>query len=336
MNAPIAVSNGKPPTVISTFAGCGGSSLGYHQAGFHELLVVEWDNHAVETFKANFPEVNVYHGDIANLSVEDCLSRAGLKPGELDLFDGSPPCQGFSIVARAKAGKAQHRDPRNKLFEEFCRLLKGLQPKTFVMENVTGLIAGDNRQTYLEILRQLRACGYRVKGEVLNAKFYGVPQARRRVIIIGVREDFWKEPSHPSPQTKPMTASEAIKDLPLDEIIHFKRGTLRKLWALTKPGNNFQKAHPNNNAFNQHKAHPDKPFTTILRSCGINGGNGQAHWDVPGQLSIRMVKRACGFPDDFILPGKFTQQWARLGNSVPPPLTKAIALHIKTEILAHV
>ena len=86
------------PTVISTFAGCGGSSLGYQMAGYRELLAVEWDDNAVETFRLNFPDVPVYHGDIAALSVEECLSLAGLKSGELDVFDGSPPCQGFSTA----------------------------------------------------------------------------------------------------------------------------------------------------------------------------------------------------------------------------------------------
>ena len=84
------------PTVISTFAGGGGSLTGYMMAGFHDLLAVEWDNNAVETLRLNWPELDIYHGDIAKLSVEEVLQRTGLKPGELDILDGSPPCQGFS------------------------------------------------------------------------------------------------------------------------------------------------------------------------------------------------------------------------------------------------
>ena len=84
------------PTVISLFAGCGGSSLGYSMAGFKELLAVEWDNNAVETFKLNFSDIPVFHGDIAKCSVDWVLQTTGLKPGELDILDGSPPCQGFS------------------------------------------------------------------------------------------------------------------------------------------------------------------------------------------------------------------------------------------------
>ena len=120
------------PTVISTFAGAGGSSLGYSMAGFRELLAVEWDDNAVETFKLNFPDVPVYQGDIAKLSVDEVLRITELKIGELDVFDGSPPCQGFST-----AGKRQLDDPRNQLFREYVRLLRGLRPKVFIMENVS-------------------------------------------------------------------------------------------------------------------------------------------------------------------------------------------------------
>jgi DNA (cytosine-5)-methyltransferase 1 len=81
------------PTVISLFAGCGGSSLGYSMAGFKELLAVEWDDHAVETFKLNFPDVPVWKGDIAELSIEECLRITGLEPGQLDVLDGSPPAR---------------------------------------------------------------------------------------------------------------------------------------------------------------------------------------------------------------------------------------------------
>ncbi|MBW7959864.1 MAG: DNA cytosine methyltransferase, partial [Candidatus Promineofilum sp.] len=135
------------PTVISTFAGAGGSSLGYSMAGFRELLAVEWDDNAVETFRLNFPGVPVYHGDIAKLSVDECLDMAGIATGDLDVLDGSPPCQGFST-----AGKRQLDDPRNQLFREYVRLLRGLQPKVFVMENVSGMVKGKMKLVFVEIL----------------------------------------------------------------------------------------------------------------------------------------------------------------------------------------
>jgi DNA (cytosine-5)-methyltransferase 1 len=172
------------PTVISLFAGCGGSSLGYSMAGYRELLAVEWDDHAVETFKLNFPGVPIWHGDIAGLSVEECLRIAGLKSGELDVLDASPPCQGFST-----AGKRKMDDGRNQLFREYVRLLRGLQPKVLVMEKVSGMVKGKMKLIFAEIMRELKASGYKVSARLMNAMYFGVPQPRERMIFIGIRED---------------------------------------------------------------------------------------------------------------------------------------------------
>jgi DNA (cytosine-5)-methyltransferase 1 len=179
-------------------------------AGFHELLAVEWDQNAVDTFRLNFPDIPVYHGDIAKLTGAECMRLAGIEKGRLDVLDGSPPCQGFST-----AGKRKWDDPRNSLFREYARLLNELQPKVFVMENVTGMVKGCMKQAYLTIIKTLRECGYKAKGEVLNAMYFNVPQSRERVIIIGVREDLGIEPSHPKPQGKPITIREAWRDLEL-------------------------------------------------------------------------------------------------------------------------
>lgn len=173
------------PIVISTFAGGGGSSLGYSMAGYRELLAVEWDNNAVATFKLNFPDVPVYHGDIAKLSVEECMRLAELsEPGELDLLDSSSPCQGVST-----AGKRLLNDPRNQLFREFVRLLCGLKPKVFVMENVSGLIKGKMKLLFAEIMRELKASGYQVRCKLMNTMYFHVPQSRERLIWIGIRND---------------------------------------------------------------------------------------------------------------------------------------------------
>ena len=174
------------PTVVSLFAGCGGSSLGYSMAGFRELLAVEWDDHAVETLKANFPDVPVWQGDIAELTVEECLRLTGLQPGELDVLDGSPPCQGFSTAGRRKMD-----DGRNQLFQEYVRLLRGLRPKVLVMENVSGMVKGKMKLIFVEILRELKASGYKVSARLMNAMYFGVPQSRERLIFIGIREDLW-------------------------------------------------------------------------------------------------------------------------------------------------
>lgn len=175
------------PTVISLFAGGGGSSLGYSMAGYRELLAVEWDANAVATFKLNFPGVKVCQIDISKLPAELCLKLAGIQPGELDVLDGSPPCQGFST-----AGKRLLDDPRNGLFKEYVRLLRGLKPKAFVMENVSGMVKGKMKLVFAEILKELKASGYVVKARVLNAMYFGVPQSRERMIFIGIRDDLFR------------------------------------------------------------------------------------------------------------------------------------------------
>lgn len=188
------------PTVVSTFAGGGGSLTGYLMAGYRDLLAVEWDDNAVATLRANYPDLDIYHGDIAKLTVEEVLKRTGLEPGQLDILDGSPPCQGFST-----AGKRLIDDPRNQLFREYVRLLRGLRPKVFVMENVSGMVKGKMKLVFVEILKELKASGYRVSAKLLNAMYFHVPQSRERMIFIGVRDDLGIEPTHPGAEGRPVT-----------------------------------------------------------------------------------------------------------------------------------
>jgi len=305
------------PTVISTFAGCGGSSLGYHMAGFRELLAVEWEQNAADTFRLNFPRVPLYHGDIAKLSVEECLRLAGVAPGELDVFDGSPPCQGFST-----AGKREMGDARNQLFREYCRLLQGLRPRAFVMENVSGMVKGDFKLIFAEILRTLKGCGYRVKARLLNAMFYGVPQSRERMIFIGVREDIGREPSHPAGWSAPFGVT---PDASPDGV-----------W-LTAAQNASAHAHKaeqkqKGRGFGWQEISREKPCTTLPKTYTPTGSC--PHWITPRGLrapSSLELSRIGSFPHAF----KFTDraaQWTRIGNSVPPLLMRSIARHVRTLI----
>jgi len=342
------------PTVISTFAGCGGSSLGYKLAGFKELLAVEWDDNAVETFKLNFPDVPVYHGDIAALSGDECLRLAGIHKGELDVFDGSPPCQGFST-----AGKRKFDDPRNSLFNEYARLLTELQPRVFVFENVTGMVKGYMKQAYLQVIKTLRECGYKAKGEVMNAMYYNVPQSRERVIIIGVREDLGIEPSHPKPQTKPIPAKNVIAgclgtrsqrinpwiesekspatickmDASYQALVltdaDLAEAEIRSTWQSSRVLRGLEK----HKHFSLVRLDADKVSPTIVKDAG-HTATGMVHPFEIRKLTIPEIKRIGSFPDDFQLTGSFHEKWARIGNSVPPNLMLAIATHIREKLLA--
>ena len=316
----------EPFTVISTFSGCGGSSLGYKLAGGKVLLAVEWEDNAVKTYKANHPTTKVYHGDIGKLMVDDVLELTGLKVGELDIFDGSPPCQGFSMT-----GKRNSNDSRNQLFREYVRLLQGLKPKVFVMENVAGMVKGNMKFLFVEILKELKSCGYNVKAKILNAKNYQVPQSRERMIFIGVREDLHIEPSHPIGSSKLITVREAFKDCPESERKK-PSGINLQYMDLCKPGEQISKYHPKGHGFSSNRLSWVKPSPTIIKSFGTSRGM-VFHPELNESISITEVKRLFTFPDDYIFLGSFVEQWARLGNCVPPNLMKAIAIHIKENIL---
>ena len=323
------------PTVISTFAGCGGSSLGYKLAGFRELLVVEWDDNAVATFRLNFPGVPVYHGDIAKLTGAECMRMAGVKVGEFDVLDGSPPCQGFST-----AGKRRFDDPRNSLFREFARLIQELQPRVFIMENVTGMVKGAMKQTYLTIIETLRGCGYRARGEILNAMYYNVPQSRERVIIIGVRNDLGREPSHPKPQTRPMTPRQAFAGVPCGDMKNLP-DWMKQATKLMIAGN-YSERHMTD-AFMRVRGKSAGGMNTKLLSwdrvsCTLVkseiAATGIIHPDRQRYLTIPEMCRIASFPDDFRWVGGRKDAVMCIGNSVPPNLMRAIAEHVRREILA--
>lgn len=192
--------------VVSTFAGCGGSSTGYRMAGFRVLLACEFIPAAQETYLANARPGTIVEGrDIRQVTAEDILRQTGLKVGELDVFDGSPPCASFSTAGKREKGwgevkKYSDSEQRSDdLFFEYARLIRGLQPKVFVAENVSGMVKGTAKGYFLEILAALKACGYRVSARLLDAQWLGVPQARQRIIFVGVRNDLGLDPVHPDP-----------------------------------------------------------------------------------------------------------------------------------------
>ena len=335
---PLTVKSPPDFTVISTFSGCGGSSTGYVWAGGKVLLAVEWDNNAVDCYRANYPDTPVYHGDIAKLSVDDVLERTGLQVGELDIFDGSPPCQGFST-----AGKRQLDDDRNQLFREYTRLLSGLKPKVFVMENVSGMVKGAMKPLFVEILTELKACGYRVSARLLNAAYLGVPQSRERIIFVGVRDDLGIEPVHPKPQTKPIPFRVAVRGVPepLEPHREIKQDWLKAYVRVHPQGKwttnrRLYESIKGNSASAQSLlfASWEKHIGTIVKSeihvIGIVHPNRHRY------LSVPELMRCSSFPDHYVLLGKRKDRVARLGNSVPPRMMQYIAECIKRDILRKV
>jgi len=193
-------------TVASTFSGAGGSCTGYRMAGFRVAWANEFVPAAQDSYRANHPETCLDPRDIKTVTPEEILARLGMAPGELDLFDGSPPCQAFSTAGKREKGWGKGKryehgavQKNETLFTEYIRLVRGLRPKVFIAENVSGLIKGTAKGYFLEILRELKACGYRVEAKLMDAKWLGVPQSRQRVFFQGVREDLGVAPAWPSP-----------------------------------------------------------------------------------------------------------------------------------------
>lgn len=201
--------------VIDLFAGCGGLSLGFEMAGFNIPLAIEKDEWASETYRKNHKNTKVITGDITEiLELEKLLDKSKI---EIDGIIGGPPCQGFSL-----SGNRDKNDPRNSLFMDFVRFVKFYKPKFFVMENVTGILSMKTKENILVkdlILKEYDEAGYNVKICKLNAAEFGVPQARVRIIFIGIRKDLKFKEDLIGPQPflfgeQQVTIEQAIMDLP--------------------------------------------------------------------------------------------------------------------------
>jgi DNA (cytosine-5)-methyltransferase 1 len=169
---------------IDLFCGAGGLSQGFRQAGFEIRLGVDADPDACATYEANQPGARTLRADLRDLSGADLLQEAGLS--EIEIVLGGPSCQGFSTHGR-RNGWVRPDDSRNFLYREYARIVEQLQPLCFVMENVPGLLYYDNGRFWEKIKRRFVRAGYRVRHELLLAADYGIPQLRRRLLIVGTR-----------------------------------------------------------------------------------------------------------------------------------------------------
>ena len=349
--------------VASTFCGGGGSSLGYRMAGYKIIWASEFVESARETYRVNAHKDTIIDSrDIRSVSAKDILSVTGLSVGDLDIFDGSPPCASFSTAGKRERGwgkQKQYSDTVQRtddLFFEFSRLVRELQPKVFVAENVSGLIEGTAKGYFIEILRELGLCGYRVKCKLLDAQWLGVPQSRQRTIFIGVRNDLNREPIYPKPMAYRYSIRDAAPwiyrpsiDAPSDTITACGTGgDVRYNWKVFAPvvepeadisryctGREWEKlriGEQSDRYFSLVRADPDKPSPTICASHGSSGIASVTHPFERRKFSIAELRRICSFPDDFVLTGTYAQQWERLGRAVPPLMMKAIAETIRDRI----
>lgn len=335
--------------VVSTFSGGGGSCLGYRMAGYKVIYANEFVEEAQKTYKKNHKDTFLDCRDIRTVTADDILSAIGMDKGEIDLFDGSPPCCAFSTAGKVEKGwgkKRSYSDGKvqsiEDLFEEYIRLVDGLQPKVFLAENVSGLVKGKSIGFFKYYLKKMKQCGYSVKAQLLNAKWLGVPQTRERIIFIGVRGDLNLDPVFPKPENYIYTIREAFKNIKIDE--EERKMCLDKM-AKSKAGEYVRQMPKNpkkmvsgrdirgHGYFNLQRWPWDKPIGTICQSHGANTCASNVHPEEDRNLTINEIKRLSSVPDDFILTGSYAQQYERVGRMVPPVMMKHIAETIKTEIL---
>lgn len=211
-------------SVLDTFAGAGGFSLGFELAGANVVGAIEMDSWACETFKFNHPKASVMQGDITAMSDEQIVNAFGkCKP---DIVLGGPPCQGFSICNK---NSGDPKDPKNSLFEEFIRVGRLLKPRVMIMENVPNLVKAktESNELVIEIIKnELRNLGYHVEHRILEATDYGVPQIRKRLVVIATQkklENPFPEKTHTTMRTPDLleisfkkcpTLWDAISDMP--------------------------------------------------------------------------------------------------------------------------
>jgi len=376
---------GARPVGIDLFAGAGGMSLGFEQAGFDVAAAVEIDPVHAAVHHYNFPHCTVVPESVLSLTGAELRRRAGIA-GAVDVVFGGAPCQGFSLM-----GYRSIDDPRNRLVKEFVRLVAELEPKYFVFENVKGLTTGRHRPFLAELLAEFAAIAYEVVSpwQILNAAEFGVPQQRDRLFLIGARQGM-PLPDYPSPQTIPAgttvrfstaglpvgpSCREALGDLPEAEHFEELRATDRvrvDAWGARSPyasalrcetdadwhygyrrrweplvltaswrtkhtevsRQRFAEARPGRaEPISRFFKLPADGISNTLRA-GTDSARGAftsprpIHYARPRCVTVREMARLHGFPDWFRPHATKWHGARQIGNSVPPPLARAIAAQL--------
>ena len=308
-------------TAIEICAGGGGQAIGLDQAGFDHVAAVEIDEAACRTLRENRPKWKVFSQDLKSFN--------GKPYRGIDLLAGGVPCPPFSI-----AGKQLGPDDERDLFPEALRLVRETEPRAVMLENVRGL-ASDKFASYREsILAQLRQLGYETFWELVHAADYGVPQLRPRFILVALRPDAAKYFKWPKSKGPPPTVGQVIGDL-----MAAGGWPGAKDWAAGAAG-----IAPTVVGGSKKHGGPDLGPTRARRQWATLGVDGLGVVDAPPgpdypltkmpRLTVRMVARLQGFPDDWTLVGKKTAAYRQVGNAFPPPVAEAVGSAIRAALMA--
>lgn len=321
---------------IDLFAGAGGLSLGLKKAGWDVRVALEFNPIAIETHRKNMPEVLHLCDDIRDIDFRDY-------EGTIDLVAGGPPCQPFSVSGK-QLGKYDLRD----MVPEFVRAVRDCRPRAFLMENVHGLTTSRFLPYLEERIEELKALGYDVSWQVLNAADYGIPQNRLRLFVVGVPKGVqftFPEPTHGPQRTKPYNSvREALADCPTDEpnrakVVFAKNPILRRspyagmlLNGKGRPLNMDGPSHTIPATAGGNRTHILDPDGIISQyHASLLAGGKSRTGQVAGctRLTIRQSARLQTFPDWFEFVGRRNQQYMQIGNAVPPEFAAIVATSLR-------
>ncbi|HVB23309.1 MAG TPA: DNA cytosine methyltransferase [Ktedonobacteraceae bacterium] len=334
---------GTPIRILSLFSGGGGLDIAFHDAGFDAVQMVEIDPHYVETLKVNAVKGGRFEG--GEPRGMDIREYDPLEELHIDFIIGGPPCQTFSAAGRRAAGVSGLDDPRGMLFQEYVRILRKLQPRGFLFENVAGIIGAQEGKAWREILAAFDSIGYTISYRVLDAAAYGVPQHRERLIIVGTRGKtfVFPRPTH-GPDSRdnnsyyaPAVAIDGVGD----EKPSILGGRYGHLLKDIPPGLNYsfyteEMGHPTphfswRSKFSDllYKADPTMPVRTIKAQGGQY--TGPFHWE-NRSFSVGELKRLQTFPDDYAIVGGRLLAIQQIGNSVPPQFGRILAIAVLDQL----
>lgn len=338
--------NYAPIKTLSLFSGGGGLDIAFHDAGFDIIQMIEVETKYVKTL-----EKNSITGKLLENSQPTCIDIKDYFPDtdlQIDFIIGGPPCQSFSAAGRRAAGVSGTSDSRGTLFEEYVRLLKTLQPKGFLFENVYGIIGAQKGQDWQAIQDAFKNAGYKIYFRILDAADYGVPQHRERLFIVGLKEGnyLFPYPTHgpDSPGKEPfITAEDALIGVDTSGLI--EQGLNGKYGHLLNdipPGLNYsfyteEMGHPNpvfswRSKFSDflYKADPKMPVRTIKAQGGQY--TGPFNWE-NRKFTVAELKRLQTIPDAYEIVGNRQVCIEQIGNSVPPQLGRILALSILDSVM---
>ncbi|KAB2482765.1 DNA cytosine methyltransferase [Bacillus cereus] len=339
-------------TVIDSFCGAGGLSLGLQKAGLNIKLAFDNNKYAIETYSKNFNHTALLES-IENIKGEDLLKAAGLKKGELVLLSGGPPCQGFSVQRRG-----EDKDDRNALVLEYARLIKELEPTFFIMENVTGIKNKRGASYVQQVLDLVKELGYHTQMKTLNAADYGVPQSRKRVFIVGEKpinnQTFFEFPKKKYEPGNYQTVKDAIFDLPSppeDCSDHpcypnhrrERLSDINRLRISHVPQGGGREYIPEELRLECHKVSVEKaghryvygrlawgePSGTITARFDSFTRGKFAHPVENRSITLREGARLQTFTDDFVFSGTKVEIAKQIGNAVPPLLAEHLGYAFK-------